>query len=77
MNGLEVLGENIHFDISGYFVISKFDIEVVDCSNSLVTNCPVTNCKCHELSCHKFQQTYQLYHVIARVIFNRKAQNHY
>ena len=27
INGLEVLGENIHFDISGYFVISEFDIE--------------------------------------------------
>ena len=32
LNGLEVLGENIHFDISGYFVISEFDIEGVDCS---------------------------------------------
>ena len=32
MNGLEVLGENIHFDISGYFVISEFDIEGVDCN---------------------------------------------
>ena len=31
-NGLEVLGENIDFDISGYFVISKFDIEGVDCT---------------------------------------------
>ena len=30
-NGLEVLGENIHFDISGYFVISEFDIEGVNC----------------------------------------------
>ena len=27
--GLKVLGENIHFDISGYFVISEFDIEGV------------------------------------------------
>ena len=26
INGLEVLGENIHFDISGYFVIPEFDI---------------------------------------------------
>ena len=32
-NGLEVLGENIHFDISGYFVIFEFVIEgvAVDC----------------------------------------------
>ena len=34
INGLEVLGENIHFDISGYFVISEFDIEEVDCSKT-------------------------------------------
>ena len=27
INGLEVLGENIHFDMNGYFVISEFDIE--------------------------------------------------
>ena len=31
INCLEVLGENIHFDISGYFVISECDIEGVDC----------------------------------------------
>ena len=31
INGLEVLEENIHFDISGYFAISKFDKEGVDC----------------------------------------------
>ena len=30
IDGLEVLGENIHFDIRGYFVISEFDIEGVD-----------------------------------------------
>ena len=27
INGLEVLGENIHLDVSGYFVISEFDIQ--------------------------------------------------
>ena len=27
---LELLGEYIHFDISGYFVISEFDIEGID-----------------------------------------------
>ena len=32
INGLEFLGENIQFDISGYFVISEFDIEGVDCN---------------------------------------------
>ena len=32
INCLEVLGENILFDISEYFVISEFDIEGVDCS---------------------------------------------
>ena len=31
ISGLEVLRENIHFDISGHFVISEFDIEGVDC----------------------------------------------
>ena len=31
INCLEVVGENIHFDISGYFVISEFDVEGVDC----------------------------------------------
>ena len=35
-NGLEFLGENIDFDISGYFVISEFDIEEVDCIMMLV-----------------------------------------
>ena len=28
---LEILGENIQFDISDYFVKSEFDIEGVDC----------------------------------------------
>ena len=32
INDLEDLGENIHFDISDYFVIPEFDIEGVDCS---------------------------------------------
>ena len=32
INGLEVLGGNIHFDISSHFVISDFDIEGVDCT---------------------------------------------
>ena len=31
INGLEVLGENISFDISGYYVISELVIEGVDC----------------------------------------------
>ena len=33
INGFEVLGSrgNTHLDISGYFVISEFDIEGVDC----------------------------------------------
>ena len=31
INGFEVLGENIHFDMSGYFVISEVDIEGIDC----------------------------------------------
>ena len=31
INVLEILGENIHFDISGYFDIFEFDIEGVDC----------------------------------------------
>ena len=36
INVLEVLGENIHFDISEYFVIPEFDIEGVDCSSSSI-----------------------------------------
>ena len=32
ISGLEVLRENIRFDISGHFVISEFDIEGVDCT---------------------------------------------
>ena len=36
INGLEGLGENVHFDIRGYFVLSEFDIEGVDCSFKFV-----------------------------------------
>ena len=35
-NGLEVLGEDIHFDISGYFDISEFDIKGVDCMSKVL-----------------------------------------
>ena len=31
INSLEVLGENFHFDMSRYFVLSEFDIEGVGC----------------------------------------------
>ena len=31
INGLEVIGENIHFDISGYFVISSVFTIDSDC----------------------------------------------
>ena len=31
INGLWVLGENFHFDISGYLVIFEFDIKGVHC----------------------------------------------
>ena len=31
------LGENTHFDISGHFVITEFDLEVVYCSSKFVT----------------------------------------
>ena len=33
MNDLVILGEDTHFDISDYFVISEFDIEKVDRSS--------------------------------------------
>ena len=41
INSLEFIGENIHFDISGYFVISEFDIEGVDCSRVYNSTSPV------------------------------------
>ena len=36
INGLEVIGGNINLDISGYFVISEFYIEGVDCIFAIV-----------------------------------------
>ena len=31
-DGLEILGGNDHYDLSGYIVLSEFDVEEVDCT---------------------------------------------